>query len=66
MFNKYRTEKDSKIIIARINTASKLMLRYTRENTFVPPHMYYDKSSSDAYKSSSLHRKPFWMGNINV
>ena len=66
MFNKHNIGKDSKIVIARMGAASKLVLKYTYEYTFVPPHMYHTKNCSKAsnvnkYRSTSLHSRPFWM-----
>ena len=63
MFNKYRAEKPSKIVIARIDAASKLVLRYSN-GVFVPIHTYRYKSTNKdnntSYKNTSLHSKPFW------
>ena len=64
MFNKYNIEEPSKPIISRVDSASKLVLRYDYI-TFLPPHIHRYRSLNknshvEEYRSNSLHSKPFW------
>ena len=69
MFNKHNTKEDNKILIARINTVSRLVLRYDH-GVFIPPHVYniksLNKDNNTTYKNTSLHSKPFWEVVKNV